>query len=413
MLTSDLLVARNIKGKIHPSYLKEKDKTKYLTVIESIINIFKTHIGLSLGELDESLKASCDTSINKKIIDGFIKLLKDRCEFTVESDISPETIRRELFLESFKQWKNLSVKDTYNRSSVLKSISNKLGITENEIEEMMYADLRGSQIIKDFKSILAISLFNRYNLSLAQAVLFKATKVNISIKKASSKQYRELFRYIKFFRLIYTVKGNQNDGYEIILDGPFSLFKSVQKYGFQMALFLPALLLVDEWEVKADLLWGKLRQDSTFELNNKTNLISHYNNKSLGVLEECDVFLKQFKELKNDWEINTTSEIINLKGEGICIPDFIFKNEKTGKKVFMEVFGYWSRDSVWKRIELLEKNFPYKLILVVSKKLRISEKAVKDNMPGQVYVYSSVILPKSILKILDGWEEDSQQTLFD
>jgi uncharacterized protein len=401
MLTSDLLITRNRKGQIYPQYIKNKYKSYYLDIIKTIISIFENHIGKSLDELDESLKSFYEPSMNKKIIDGFIKLLKDRCEFEVSADISPEEIRKELFITSSEYWKNLSVKDNFDRNIILEKVANKLGIKPQQVDNQMYADLKGSQIIKEFNSISPEGLFNRYNLSLAQAVLFKASKVNIKVRNANPKEYRELFRYIKFFRLIYTVSGNNEKGYNITLNGPFSLFKSVQKYGFQMALFLPALILLDDWELEAELIWGKKKQKAIYKIDSNTGLVSHYKSNDISMLEECEIFLKQFRETDNNWTVSNNNEIINLKGEGVCIPDFVFKHKETGDKIYMEVFGYWSRDTVWKRIELIEKNFPEKLILAVSKKLRISEKAVKEELPAQVYVYTNMILPNAITKILD------------
>jgi uncharacterized protein len=401
MLTNDLLMARNVKGKIYPSYLKEKHKSRYLSLIDNLIKIFETHIGLTLDELDESIKSFYDASVNKKVLNGFIKLLKDRCEFAVESEISPEKIRRALFLSSTEHWKGLSVKGSFNRGAVLVEAGKRLDLTPKEIEEQMYADLKGSQVINSFKSITPQELFNRYNLSLAQVVLYKAIRVEIRIKKASAKQIRRLFQYIKFFRLIYTITKDSNGEYTIILDGPYSLFKSVQKYGYQMALFLPALLIADEWELKADLMWGKARKSATFELDNNSGLVSHYKADNLEMPDEAEYFFKQFQEKDSDWDIAINEDIISLKGKGVCVPDFVFTHKKTENKVYMEVFGYWSRKTVWKRIEMLEEDFPYPLILAVSKKLRISEKAVRDELPGQVYVYSNVIITGSILEILD------------
>lgn len=403
MLTNDLLIARNIKGKIYPSYLKQKQKQYYLSLIDNLIKLFETHIGLTLDELDESIKSFYDATINKKVLNGFIKLLKDRCEFAVESDISPENIRKEVFLFSTNHWQSLGVKTSFDRESVLAKVGERLSLTPKEIEDQMYADLKGSQVINSFKPTTPEQLFHRYNLSLAQVVLYKANRVEIHIRKASPKQIRKLFHYIKFFRLIHTITESSKGEYEIILDGPYSLFKSVQKYGYQMALFLPALLFMDDWDLRADLVWGKTRNQARFELNSDTGLVSHYKPNSLEMLDEAEYFLQQFQNKESEWAISINKDIMNLKGQGICIPDFVFTHRKTKKKVFMEIFGYWSRKTVWKRIEMLEDNFPHPLILAVSKKLRVSTKAVKDGLPGQVYVYSNVIIVGAIIDILESF----------
>ena len=65
--------------------------------------------------------------------------------------------------------------------------------------------------------------------------------------------FRELFGAIKAYRLIHTVKGNSREGYEVRLDGPVSIFHRSQKYGIQMAVFLPALLLCKGWRMRAEI----------------------------------------------------------------------------------------------------------------------------------------------------------------
>ena len=48
--------------------------------------------------------------------------------------------------------------------------------------------------------------------------------------------------------------------YQLHLDGPMSLFTATQKYGLQLAFFLPALLHCHDFELKADLRWGAQRK---------------------------------------------------------------------------------------------------------------------------------------------------------
>ena len=48
--------------------------------------------------------------------------------------------------------------------------------------------------------------------------------------------------------------------YTLKLDGPLSLFSSTQKYGLQLALFLPALLHCKAFDLKASVRWGARAQ---------------------------------------------------------------------------------------------------------------------------------------------------------
>ncbi len=407
MLTADLLIARQYKGKVIPSYIKDKDKGKHLDIISNMISIFKSSVGKSWGDLEESLNSVSNTYINVKVIKGYIKLLKDRCTTGINFPLTPDSVRRTVFHISSSSREVLSTKDEFDRHSVLVKASEELGITPKDIERMIYADLKSEQVINDFEPISPEALYNKYNLSLAQAVLFKAVKVTVRVKDATPAQYRMLFRYIKFFRLIHQVTGNDDTGYEITLDGPFSLFKSVQKYGLNMAMFLPALILLEKWELEADLLWGSKKEKSKFYLDSSQGLVSHYKISAQNQLDEVDTFFTAFQGKKTNWDVSTKTDIINFKGEGVSIPDFIFTNKKSGTKVYMEVFGYWSRDTVWKRIESIEKMFPHPFILVVNKSLRISEKAAKEELPARVFVYNTSISVNSIIKLLN--EVDKSQ----
>jgi len=104
-------------------------------------------------------------------------------------------------------------------------------------------------------------LLTRYNLALAQAVLYDATEMRIRVWD----HFGTVFSYVKLFGLMHRIypidadgervgSTDQAAGYEAVLDGPASLFSQSQKYGIRMANFLPALPLCDRWEMAATIL---------------------------------------------------------------------------------------------------------------------------------------------------------------
>jgi uncharacterized protein len=401
VLTSDLLVVTQHKKKILPHYLESKDKERFKPVLDEIIRIFKNSKGKTRGELRTRMETYDPGGKSFTVIRGLIKLLFDRCEFEIPEEIDPVKIRQAVFYQAAEVREKFSEGEELNRNEIFNQVAKELNLTPDQVEGFLYADLPDEQILQQFKPIKAEQLLERYNVALAQAVLYKATKIEIKIKPQSPQDYRFLFRYIKFFRLIHYVTGSQTDGYHIVLDGPFSLFQSVQKYGFQLALFLPVLLMLPDWTCEAHLLWGKAKKELLFLISSEDGLKSHYQTAPSDILPEIDQFYAQFKHKQNDWEIFRETELIDLLGKGVCIPDFVFTNILTGKRVYLEVFGYWSRDLVFQRLELLQESFPNPLILVVSKKLRISEEVHTDESMGSVLVYNSVIPVKEVLKRLD------------
>jgi hypothetical protein len=62
------------------------------------------------------------------------------------------------------------------------------------------------------------------------------------------------------------------------------------------------------------------------------------------------------------------------------------------------VLGFWSRDAVWKRIELVERGLPHPMVFAVSKHLRVSEEALGDDHPAALYVYSRKMSAGAVLE---------------
>jgi hypothetical protein len=69
------------------------------------------------------------------------------------------------------------------------------------------------------------------------------------------------------------------------------------------------------------------------------------------------------------------------------------------------VLGFWSRDAVWKRVELVQAGLPQKILFAVSSRLRVSEAVLDDDLPGALYVYKGAMSAAQIEKKLDALAE--------
>jgi predicted nuclease of restriction endonuclease-like RecB superfamily len=85
----------------------------------------------------------------------------------------------------------------------------------------------------------------------------------------------------------------------------------------------------------------------------------------------------------------------------VCIPDLELVHQDTGRSVFVEVMGFWSRDAVWRRIELAEAGLPVPLVFAVSKHLRVSEAALPAELPAALYVYARTMSATALLERVD------------
>src|SRR5690606_35650684 len=141
------------------------------------------------------------------------------------------------------------------------------------------------------------------------------------------------------------------------LDGPLSLFLSTQKYGFQLAMFLPAILQCKDFELPADLRWGPKRTAEKFHLTSKHGLVSHYVDSRTSVPPEVTMFVDLVRTRIEDWHISEETEVIPL-GNTFWVPDFQLLHKASGQVVYREVLGFWRRGSALQHLERLRQFAP-------------------------------------------------------
>lgn len=371
-----------------------------MPIAEAFIGIQSSMIGNSRDEIQAALDSISIPARDRVAALGLRKVLDDRSEYDVIEGVDPEALRREVFAASAEAHKHLGVHDEFDRNAVLGEVAARLEITPIELDEKLYADLRGNEILRRFWELGAEALLDRYNLSLAQSVLLRATHVDIQIEGETPQVYRNIFRAARFHGLIHTVQASEDQGYVITLDGPFSLFDAVQRYGMRLSIFLPSVLSCGHFKVSARVLWGPERTPYIFEISPKDGLLSFSSEQGAGAVD-LDSFCAAFQKLESEWIVIQNDRIFALPGEVVCVPDLYFLNRATGEEVYLEAFGFWSRDAVWKRVELIRKGFPARIILAISKKLRVSQEVLGEEDAGELYVYNTSPSPKVLLDRLN------------
>ena len=395
MLTLDLIQTRKRGNKIFPHYLDTKSEELF-ALARTLIDIFQNHQGLTKGELTESLGHFLGESKQILVYRGLSRILENRCTFDTDAVVDPMIVRQMIFKLAGRAY----FARAFDRKKIIEEAAMLLETSPKMLEKALYADLKDHQVLQTIKEISPKHLLEKYNTSVAQTILLKATSLEIHIKKNSNLRYRQLFRAIKFRRLLYQISGNTKDGFKIVLDGPMSLFSACQKYGIQMALFLPALLLCDHWHMKAELKWKNGQPRSFFLLDSKAGLQSHAPDSGMYQPPEMQVFCKRFQALKSDWEISDECCFLEL-GDKICIPDYVFVNTTSNCVVYLEIFGFWRKSLVEQRISQLgetNKN----LLLAISKNLK-TERTNWQPDHRKIFFFRQVLPPKEILKKLDGY----------
>jgi predicted nuclease of restriction endonuclease-like RecB superfamily len=404
MLTGKLVRVRYLRGdRIIPYYIDVNDPT-WLEVAERLLGVFRSAEGRTRGELEEEQNELFGDDPTQLVHQGLAKLLEDRCEFEVVSGHPPEQIRATVFAAAARHRKSDAGADpetglaTFDRGAVLKEAAAELGLTPEAVEQGLFADLKSEQRLGRFKDITPERLLQRYNVALAQAVLLRSTRMHVTVRNEPPQRYRQLLRRVKFHRLICEMEKVGPDSFRLHLDGPLSLFSATQKYGFQLALFLPAVLLCRDFELRAELSWGPQRKPKVFLLGPKDGLVSHYADSGTYVPPELAMFVELFRKRVADWDILEETDVTSLGAAGFWVPDFRLVHRPTGQKVLLEVLGFWRRSSAEQHLARLRQHVREPFLLAVSDQLHIDE-AELEGLPAGIHRFRNMPLPDEVARL--------------
>jgi predicted nuclease of restriction endonuclease-like RecB superfamily len=394
MLTADLAQSWVRGGKTAPRYVDVED-AEYRADAEKLIAIFAASEGRTHAELDEALDAHVGLGVDYKIQRGLIKLLTDRCEFETISAKDPVEIRRALFLQAGRH--HPIVEDGETRVAVVRVAALELECEPAALVAGMYADLPEQQRLMKFEPLSAAELLDLYNVAQAQALLYRCAEMRLWIEPQNPEAYRELFGAIKAYRLIHTIKGGAREGYEIRLDGPVSMFHRSQKYGVQMAVFLPALLLCHGWRMRAEIsakLNGSGTRNAVFELDSRQRqLRSHY--LSIPPYENPvrEKLINSWEKTDRAWALEESSTVIDL-GDAAFIPDFVLRHED-GREVYLEIFGFWTPGYLHDRLREFAHAGLKNFVIAAWDELRGSREPLART-PGQTIIFKTRLDPAEL-----------------
>ncbi|MBN9119015.1 MAG: DUF790 family protein [Planctomycetes bacterium] len=399
MLTGKLVRVRHAKNKLIPQYVKPNDEA-LLALAEQLLLAYRNAPGRTRGEIDEDLHDLIPEGPRGLLPAGLAKLLEDRCEFEVAADHPPDVLREAVFTAATTARAEAArEKRPFDRAAVMREVAESLSLalTAEQIDRSLFADLKDEQRVISFEDTTAENLLNRYNVALAQAILLRCTLMEVRVYAETPARFRQLFRAVKFHRLICTIQETPGNSYKLTLDGPLSLFSSTNKYGLQLALFLPTLLHCKAFDLRANVRWGAERKEKLFQLSGLDGLKSHAPDFGVYTPPELQMFADTFATKVKGWVLDTEPHPINL-ATGVWVPDFKLTHAKSGKEVFVEVFGFWRKGDIEAHYKNLVKGVPGKFVLCVSEQMRADDDA-EVTFGNGVYRYKRTPLPEEVARI--------------
>lgn len=373
-----------------------------LGLAAGLIRLFGAQVGQSRAALAEALRAFEGDSLNYPVIRGLAAVLEQRATFGNEPPVSPAELRAALFARGPVS-RQPDIFQPYSRADVLAQTAARLGLTPADIEAALFADLPAEQILLSAgEPILPADLIGRYNLELARGVLYWAREMRLVVEGG----YKEVFKYIKLFKLMYTIQPAQ-PGYHIILHGPISPFvSSTIRYGVQFAKFLPALLLCPRWQMEADIQPPGVprSQPLRYRLDDSTSLRTHFKpGREFDSRLEADFaaeFENKYGGVKRKWDLAREDDLV-IAGDSVMIPDFSLTHRHDGRRALLEIVGYWHPHYLQRKLEKVRQAGRRDLILLVYEAVNVAEGVFEAASAGEVLQFQRKPVLKDVLAAVD------------
>jgi len=350
---------------IRPALVSEKNRD-VLNRIEAVLETFSAAVGTSRGELDERVSTLVKGGGDLKLNKALVELAFDLARFEAPSKVDAAALRKRVFELSAPRFPvGISGTTDVARTEVIARVAEELAVSPDEVERTMFSDLKDEQLLEGFETVEPLWMLRRYNVALAQGLLLDAVRMDIALESPTPQKLRQLFRFLKFFRLLFVVQETQS-GMIIQVDGPLSILEQTRAYGVRMASFLPALLLLEGWKLTADVRFRRRRY--TLVLDPGMKLVSHYPDKGSWVPPELEQLLGRMREIaRPEVQVRDGQTVLSLGGREVFVPDFeIAAGRRT---VGVEIIWPW-RKIKWSRYyELFSIHAPEDVLLCVPHKL--------------------------------------------
>jgi predicted nuclease of restriction endonuclease-like RecB superfamily len=376
----------------------DRHSADWLGVAEQFLDLFREASGRTRGELEQDVAELIGEGPTQLVHQGLVKLLEDRCEYEVASDVPPEAVREAVFRTAAQyHLRSAAAGQPFDRDAVLTAVGQELSLSAAQVDLALFADLKGEQRILTFQDLSPQSLLDRYNVALVQGILSRSTGVEVRVWGESPPRYRQLFRVIKFHQLICEIRPADGQSYWLTLSGPLSLFSATQKYGKQLASFLPTLLHCKAFELQADVRWGADRKTKTFRLSATDGLRSHAPDWGMYTPRELETLVENFRATVEGWQLSRDPHPIPVEGS-VWVPDVTVTHEQSGREVFVEVLGYWRKLDFESHYKRLRRALPGRFVLVVSEQYRADDDGTVSWGP-EVYYYRRTPIASEVAKV--------------
>ena len=402
MLPVELLRYRAAGDEVHPAFL-DPASPRYLRIAEALIALAESHVGATLGEFREAVRDFVGGATDHRVQRGLAHLLEERLRREPPLETTPGDLRRALYSLVAERGPIVEEPEAVGgltREVAYAEVGAAHHLAGEEVARWLFADHPDGQRIVDLDRVdLGPEwLLARYNLALAQGLLYRAHDLTVTLFPCPRPGFQRVFYGLKRHRLLYSCEGNPDLGWDLQVNGIGSVHGRTH-YGLRMAAFLPYVLLHPRWQLRADTRWDGARH--TLRLSDESGLVSPLRPSPAfdSILER--EFAERFAALQSDWSLVREMGLVLLGANSVMIPDFraVYRPDPRVTAYF-EIVGYTGEGYLERKIAKVARAGRRDLILAVGRHLNL-DPAVAAQLPGRIFYYRHEVRPRPLLRFLE------------
>jgi uncharacterized protein len=356
LLPDDLLPVRINDGQAIVGYLGDGDRTW----LRALIDEFERYAGRPERELRQRLGEPLPLPSPFLQRRAATAVLSRVWRSKVQAPLPPRELRHAVFGEMAAQGGS--------PPDVLTRVGQRLAIAPAVLAAALFADLPGERIVVSPHAIPSpTDAIQRINLTLAQAMLFRATSVRVRAEGG----VRPLVRLAKLRGLICAVSTPPGESApRLEVSGPYALFRRTLLYGRALAGIVPPLVASGRFSLQATCVVRGQALDFSLATGDPVSAPEqgrHFDSQ----LEER--FVRDFRKAAPDWDVIREPEPVRA-GAGLVFPDFLLRHRGDPTRRFLvEIVGFWTREYLEKKFAALRKANVENLIICVDAERGCSE----------------------------------------
>ena len=408
VLTADLVEVRRRGDQLYLKPLADEDRPRALALAEAYLGLARAHLGRERGQLLEACREIPVAARDRKLAAGLLKLVLDRCQFEEAAAGDPAQVRAELFTRA------AAARRQRNGLGGLGRLRSPGGGGRDGAGPGHRPPRNWSRPCTPTCPRPTVwrelelpgrpnSCWLAYQGGGSRRCCCGRCGCAPGSPAPAPAAYRHLFRKLKFLRLLAHAsrplpaadKRGQSPGYLITIDGPFSLFESVTKYGLQLALAYPAIAACGRFHLEADMRWGKERRPLRFVIRGDAEA------SAAPACPRCPTRSRRcgprWPSWTAPWSVRGRRRSDRPARRRRAGPRPRAAPRRAAGACCWRCSASGAATPSGNASSSPPQACPHPMVFAVSKHLRVSEAALPDDLPAALYVYAHTMSARAVL----------------